>query len=306
MDNIPNLLNEMCNKTKLELQLIDSNKYEIYNNISSNKELINKNILIGGNLYNIFLAKESLVFLPIIEFTLNKFVKEEITMSLEDLLKGDASFDNFKRSPIHNRGKIILIDCKEVEEVIELVKSTYVGQVVYVGKVYNKVVLIGELEEEKEHGMSLRESIISNINTKVFIGISYIDGTLEGLKKGYNKAVEVIKIGKSFNLLPEVYLANEMNFEKIIYNINDSYYKELKSEYNEMFKSLNKELILTLEEVLKSNLSLTKAAKNLFIHRNTLMYRIDKIYKETNLDIRNFKDATYLYMLYMNNKRIYN
>lgn len=297
------LLDEMCTKAKLELKLIDSNKVEVYNNISSKEELVNRSILINGNLYNIFLTKVSFPFLAIIEFSLNKFIKEENNMCLEALFKGEQDFEYFDESPIHKIGKLILIDCNEVNEVIELVKSTYSGQSIYIGEAYNKIVLIGDLEEEKDHGMSIRETIISNIKTQVFIGISNVDGTFDGLVKGYNDAKEAIDIGRAFKIVPEVYLCNEMNFEKIIYNVNENYYKELKYEYKKMFKNLNKELILTLEEVLKSNLSLTKASKNLFIHRNTLMYRIEKIHKETGLDIRNFKDATYLYMLYMNNKR---
>ncbi|MDU2157678.1 helix-turn-helix domain-containing protein, partial [Clostridium sp.] len=46
----------------------------------------------------------------------------------------------------------------------------------------------------------------------------------------------------------------------------------------------------------------SEAAKELYIHRNTLMYRIEKIKKETGFDIRNFKEATFLYILYMNSK----
>lgn len=303
MNSILMLLEEMCSKSNLELKLIDNNKVEVYNNISSKEELINRSILINRNIYDIFLTKLNLPFLSIIEFTLNKFIKEENNMCLESLFKGDQDFDNFIKSPIHSDGKIIVIDSNEADEVIELVKSTYFGQVVYIGKAYNKIVLIGDLEDEKEHGISLRETIISNIKTKLFIGIGSIDGTFEGLLKGYKNAIEAIDIGKTFKLVPEIYLWSEMNFEKIVYNINENYYKELKNEYNRLFKNLNNELILTLEEVLKSNLSLTKAASNLYIHRNTLMYRIEKIYKETELDIRNFKDVTYLYMLYINNKR---
>lgn len=303
MNNILSLLDEMCSKSNLELKLIDSNKVEIYNNIISKEKLINRSILINGNLYDIFLTKLSFPFLSIIEFTLNKFIKEKNNMSLESLFKGEQVFDDFENSPICKAGKIIVIDCNEVNEVIEIVKSTYCGQFVYIGEAYNRIVLIGDLDEEKEHGISIRETIISNIKTKVFIGIGSTDGTFEGLIKGYKNALEVINIGRAFNIVPEVYVSSEMNFEKIIYNVNDSYYKELKDEYDRLFKNINKELILTLEEVLKSNLSLTKASKNLYIHRNTLMYRIEKIHKETGLDIRNFKNATYLYMLYMNNKR---
>ncbi|MGL5353459.1 MAG: PucR family transcriptional regulator [Clostridium sp.] len=303
MNNIRILLDEMCAKSNIELKLIDANSIEIYNNITSEEELINRCILINRDSYNIFLTERSCLFLSIIEFTLNKFIKDETTMCIEDLLKGNQNFENFNNSPIQRSGKIIVIDCNEVEEVLELVKSTYSGQPVYIGKAFNKIVLVGDLEDEKDHGSSLIETIISNIKTKVFIGISDIDGSFKGLVSGYNNAKESINIGRTFKIIPEVYLWNEMNFERIVYNINDSYYNELKNEYDIKFKNLNKELILTLEEVLKCNLSLSKAAKNLYIHRNTLMYRIDKIHKETDLDIRTFKDATYLYMLYMNNKR---
>lgn len=303
MSNIRILLDDMCNKTNIELKLIDCNDVEIYNNIKSKEELINRGILINRDSYNIFLTEKSYLYLSIIEFTLNKFISDENTMCIEDLLKGNQNFENFSNSPIHRSGKIIVIDCNEVDEVLELVKSTYSGQPIYIGKAFNKIVLVGDLEDEKDHGTSLIETITSNIKTKVFIGISSVDGSFKGLVKGYNSAKESINIGRTFKITPEVYLWNEMNFERIVYNINDNYYNELKREYDIKFKNLNKELILTLEEVLKCNLSLSKAAKNLYIHRNTLMYRIEKIHKETELDIRTFKDATYLYMLYMNNKR---
>lgn len=303
MKRIRILLDEMCNKTNIEIKLVDVNSKEIYNNITSNEELINRSILINSNVYDVFLTEKSYPFLGIIEFTLNKFIKDETTMCIEDILKGNQNFDNFNNSPIHKSGNLIVIDCNELDEVLDMVRSTYCGQPIYIGKAFNKIVLVGEFEDEKEHGTSLIETITSNIKTKVFVGISHTDGSYDGLVKGYSNAKEAINIGRTFKISPEVYLWNEMNFERIVYNVNDNYYKELKEEYNIKFKNLNKELILTLEEVLKCNLSLSKAAKNLYIHRNTLMYRIEKINKETSLDIRTFKDATYLYMIYMNNKR---
>jgi len=52
------------------------------------------------------------------------------------------------------------------------------------------------------------------------------------------------------------------------------------------------EMINTIEEFVNCGLNISNAAKKLYVHRNTLIYRLDKIYKETNFDIRNFKDAT--------------
>ena len=50
MNNIINLLDEMCNKSKIKLKLIDNNKIEVYSNIQSKENLINKRILINGNI----------------------------------------------------------------------------------------------------------------------------------------------------------------------------------------------------------------------------------------------------------------
>ncbi|MGL5087331.1 MAG: hypothetical protein ACRC68_16720, partial [Clostridium sp.] len=222
MNNIRILLDELCSKTNIELKLIDSNCIEIYNNIKSKEELINRGILINRDSYNIFLTEKSYLLLGVIEFTLNKFIKDENTMCIEDLLKGNQNFENFNNSPIHRSGKIIVINCNEVDEVLELVKSTYSGQPVYIGKAFNRIVLVGDLEDEKDHGTSLVETITSNIKTKVLIGISNIDGSFKGLVSGYNNAKESINIGETFKIKPEVYLWSEMNFERIVYNVNDN------------------------------------------------------------------------------------
>nr|WP_241393066.1 helix-turn-helix domain-containing protein [Clostridium tetanomorphum] len=58
------------------------------------------------------------------------------------------------------------------------------------------------------------------------------------------------------------------------------------------FDHFDGEIITTIEEFIKSDLNISDAAKKLFIHRNTLIYRLDKIYKETGFDIRNFKEAS--------------
>ncbi len=57
------------------------------------------------------------------------------------------------------------------------------------------------------------------------------------------------------------------------------------------------ELLTTVEAVLKNNLNITKASKAASLHRNTLLYRLEKIKKMIGLDIRNFEDAVTLEIL---------
>ena len=53
----------------------------------------------------------------------------------------------------------------------------------------------------------------------------------------------------------------------------------------------DKEMTDTAEEFLDSSLNVSETARKLYLHRNTLIYRLDKIEKETGLNIRKFSDA---------------
>ncbi len=65
----------------------------------------------------------------------------------------------------------------------------------------------------------------------------------------------------------------------------------LKSLSIENFNELDDELILTADVFMKNNLSISSTARSLYVHRNTLIYRLDKIVQLTGLDIRQFEDA---------------
>ena len=65
---------------------------------------------------------------------------------------------------------------------------------------------------------------------------------------------------------------------------------------NEVFKKgsldvLDDETIITIQKFFQNNLNVSEASRKLFVHRNTLVYRLDKIYKLTGLDLRKFDDA---------------
>jgi carbohydrate diacid regulator len=60
----------------------------------------------------------------------------------------------------------------------------------------------------------------------------------------------------------------------------------------------------TVEKFFENSLNLSEAARNLYIHRNTLIYRLEKIQKITGLDLRNFEDAVLLKVLIMLGKSL--
>ena len=70
----------------------------------------------------------------------------------------------------------------------------------------------------------------------------------------------------------------------------DKYFNELTDEnFRELFE--DEEMLNTAEEFLRSSLNVSETSRNLYMHRNTLLYRLDKIEKATGLNIRSFSDA---------------
>ena len=62
-------------------------------------------------------------------------------------------------------------------------------------------------------------------------------------------------------------------------------------DFNDGFSKLDEDMIKTIEIFFKLDLNLSEASKELYVHRNTLIYRLDKIQKYTTYDIRKFNDA---------------
>lgn len=150
------------------------------------------------------------------------------------------------------------------------------------------------------------ELIYNRINAKLkgecYIGIGSVYSSIIQIQKSYKEAVKSIKLGK---MIKEMGIDKE-SFPNNIFHIDAlSFYTFLDSltinhlDYSrkyarldkEMFTLLDNTLIETLFEFLNSNLNLSKASQNLYIHRNTLLYRLDKIEQLTGKNPRIFNDA---------------
>lgn len=301
MRGIYTTLKELTENVKLKLRLTEINNVEIFDNLPLSESNICRKIKIKDKLYLIYLEKDDIKALPLIEYILNKSDIENNI--IERILDEKIQWSSLEESAINRAGKMILIESEKIDEVLEIVRETYLDEEIYIGKIYDRIIIIGNIDYEDEYANSLKETILQNIAVKAKISISYLDGSYKGFKKGYKDAILALKIGNKLKIKPEIYYLDKMYLEKSIYNLKEEYLDELKEEYKDTFKGFNHELFQTLKEMLKCNLSLTKAAKNLFIHRNTLMYRIEKIKKETGFDIRDFKEATFLYIIYLNSNR---
>lgn len=300
MNAINGILNELAEETNIKLKILDRSDNEIFNNLKASESKVLRNITVNGENLKIYIEKDDVKLIPLVEYVINKLKIEDRT--LEKILEGKRQWENLLEAKIMNASKMILVETSNINEVIEIINETYSSEEIYVGQVYDRIAIIGEVEDEEEYCISLKETILQNLGINSKFAVSRLDGTIEGFKKAYKDAKTSLKIGRKFKIKPEIYYIEKMFLEKAIYNLKEEYSIEMMEEYKNIFKGFNYELIQTLEEILNCNLSLTKAAKNLFVHRNTLMYRIEKIKKETGFDIRDFKEATFLYMIYIKSK----
>lgn len=103
---------------------------------------------------------------------------------------------------------------------------------------------------------------------------------------------ETIAIGRAFNVGNPIHLPWELQLERLVYMLP---HEEKKQLMRDIFKDENYELDAemgqTLEQFFAVDGNLSETAKTLYIHRNTLTYRLDRFKQETGLDVRVFHDA---------------
>ena len=109
------------------------------------------------------------------------------------------------------------------------------------------------------------------------------------------------------NLLDEkrelIFENSRLSLEELIDSIAEKRKDERVNDFNFALSKLDNEMIRTIEVFFKCGLNLSEAAKELYIHRNTLIYRLDKIQKITSYDIREFNNAMIFKIIILYNKK---
>ncbi len=128
---------------------------------------------------------------------------------------------------------------------------------------------------------------------RVVVGIGTVANHLRELAKSYKEAQIAIEVGKVFDT--EKYIINYENLGigRLIYQLPTTLCEMFLIE---VFKknpidSLDQETLFTIHKFFENNLNVSETARKLFVHRNTLVYRLEKIKKLTGLDLREFDDA---------------
>jgi carbohydrate diacid regulator len=163
----------------------------------------------------------------------------------------------------------------------------------------NNLVLIKELKEV-ETSDALEEMAQSIVNTMsaetmltVSVGLSTVALNIDQINNAYKEAQIALEVGKVFD--EEKYILNydSLGIGRLIYQLP---IKLCELFLQEVFKkgdisTLDDETILTINKFFENDLNVSETSRQLFVHRNTLVYRLEKIYKLTGLDLRKFDQA---------------
>lgn len=155
---------------------------------------------------------------------------------------------------------------------------------------HNDVSLEESLESFKKSINTIYEIIKSELKMPTTVGVGNYHPGLSGLRQSYHEASSAIELGSQMWGLDRIYRIDDFGVVAPLLSgvdENNIYFsRELLERLGE-----NAEIIQTLETFFKHDMSLTKTAEQLKIHRNTLVYRLDRISDMLSLDPRNFDDA---------------
>jgi carbohydrate diacid regulator len=163
---------------------------------------------------------------------------------------------------------------------------------------------VAEVDDEDASSMTyaevLAQSLTEELAVNVKIGIGPIVRDVKEIAQSYARAENALRYADIFSIQGDVHSYRSFALLKILEDVPgvklESYAAEFIDDgFKEIFQ--DEEMLETAEEFLRNSLNVSETSRNLYLHRNTLLYRLDKIEKTTGLNIRSFSDALSFYVL---------
>jgi len=150
----------------------------------------------------------------------------------------------------------------------------------------------GEGELEKM-AAAMEDTLRSELFIKSVIGIGTVAQHLRELADSYKEAQTAIDVGKVFDTEKSIINYENLGIGRLIYQLPTTLCEIFLSEVfkKSAIDSLDQETLFTINKFFENNLNVSETSRKLFVHRNTLVYRLEKIKKLTGLDLRQFDHA---------------
>ena len=158
--------------------------------------------------------------------------------------------------------------------------------------------LTGESDSEYQSPIDFAEifaqSLFEETGVSVQVGVGGTVRSLSDAVQSYNQAESALKTSELFNSKSQVHSYKEFILYEMLEELPSakiSAYFDMLADADAKRLFADEDMMNTAEEFLNDNLNVSETARKIYMHRNTLTYRLDKIARATGLDIRNFSDA---------------
>ncbi|MBO4511005.1 MAG: helix-turn-helix domain-containing protein [Lachnospiraceae bacterium] len=223
--------------------------------------------------------------------------------------------DNLLLVDIYNRAKKLHIDVESKRVVfivetsiekdnmaLETVRTLFSGTKSkdFITAVDEKnIIIVKELrptdtyEDLEKTGKVVLDMLNTEAMSKVRVSYGTIVSELKDVSRSYKEAKMALDVGRIFYTERNIIAYSNLGIGRLIYQLPMPLCKMFIREIfdGQMPSDFDDETIVTINKFFENNLNVSETSRQLYIHRNTLVYRLDKIQKMTNLDLRTFEDA---------------
>lgn len=242
----------------------------------------------------------------------DNFIKN---LLLDNLLLVDI-YSRAKKLRIENNvPRVVFLIETEIDKefnVVEIVRSIFpTKQKDFVTAVDEKsIILVKELKEKdsKEEIDQISKHIYDTLSaeamTSVYVAIGTVVNDLKNVSASYKEAKMALEVGKIFEENKKIVNYGQLGIGRLIYQLPAPLCKMFINEvlHGLSMDQFDEETLTTVNKFFENNLNVSETSRQLYIHRNTLVYRLDKLQKMTGLDLRNFDDAIIFKIMLMVSK----
>lgn len=234
-------------------------------------------------------------------FDKDNFVKN---LLLDNLLLVDIYSRSKKlRMPIDQKRTVMLIQAANSSDInlLEVSKEAFGNSTrEFITAVDEKeVIIIKDLVDNERnadidrYAMMVAEKLEEEGVTGVRISYGTCVREIKDVSRSYKEARMALDVGKIFFEGKQVVAYSELGIGRLIYQLPIPLCKMFIKEIfgNKTPDDFDEETLITISKFFENSLNVSATSRELFIHRNTLVYRLDKLQKVTGLDLREFEDA---------------
>ena len=222
--------------------------------------------------------------------------------------------DNLLLVDIYNRAKKLHIDA-EVRRVIFIIETTREKDISSLDSVRamlgtrtkdfitavdeKNIIIVKELSanegypEMEKAAKETMDILTAEGEKDIHIAYGTIVNDIKEVSKSYKEAKLALDVGKIFFDEKDIIAYNQLGIGRLIYQLPIPLCKMF---IREIFEGkspdeFDEETLATINKFFENSLNVSETSRQLYIHRNTLVYRLDKLQKSTALDLRVFEDA---------------